>query len=494
MQMARTLQKEGEKMKKLKNSIMAIALTIMCIAGIIQPMVVHAADEYYVFQRQYGALVKSLYVKNAAGGDEVVAYCFNAHKGWPGVRNYSVKKYENADENVFRKLAETPRGNFRQGVLEVCYKGFPKDATGIREKYNLPNDMFRMITQAAVWYYTDSQDMTKTSFYINRPDWWTQDVIKAYNELISTPVQLPANYTLDLYETNSSYMQNALSTKLADNYVPPKPEPQPEPTKSITVKKNWELYGHSENEIAQNVQVQLYKDDAAYGDPVTLDKGNNWSYKWDKLPETGKYSVKEVNVPAGCVSRVDAYNEATGTINVYNSMKPELVIKKEVQGEYGDKTKGFSFDLTLAEENGTPLNGEYPCVKLDKDGKELSSEKLKVENGKATFTLSDSQTIKLKDLPPKVHYTVSEINGDGKYTAKYYKGETPVAGEKAEGTITNENLDNNVKVVNICQEEYRPDTGIRLNNNSILAWMGILAGGILLFGGITILHFRRRMN
>lgn len=480
-------------MKKLKNSIIAIALTIMCIAGVIQPMVVHAADEYYVRKEKYGDLVNSLYVKNRTTGEDVVAYCFNATKGWPGTGDTFVTKYENATQEQFARLADKPMADVRQHVLEVCYKGFPRDGIGLKKKYNLDNDQFRMLTQTAVWYYTDSLDRTKT---INNllGWWWTQDAINAYNELINTKVQLPTDYTLDLYETNSSYMQNALSTKLADNYVPPKPEPQPEPTKSITVKKNWELYGHSENEIAQNVQVQLYKDDAAYGDPVTLDKGNNWSYKWDKLPETGKYSVKEVNVPAGCVSRVDAYNEATGTINVYNSMKPELVIKKEVQGEYGDKTKEFSFELTLTGEDGKPLNEEYPYDKLNKDGTKLSSEKLKVENGKATFTLSDSQTINLKDLPPKVHYTVSEINGDGKYTAKYYKGETPVAGEKAEGTITNENLDNNVKVVNICQEEYRPDTGIRLNNNSILAWMGILAGGILLFGGITILHFRRRMN
>ena len=211
-------------MKKLKTSIAMLILALLTITGVIQPITAYAADSYTVRATSYGDYHKALYVKNTTTGEDVVGYCYNAHKGWPGIREQSVKKIENASNDQFLQLASGPRDRekLRENVLGVCYKGFPRDGIGLKKKYNLSNDVFRFITQSAVWYYTDSLNIESSGIWITY-SWMVDDnARKAYNELINTPVTLPPNYTLDLYENASSSQQNILSTKLTDDYVPPK--------------------------------------------------------------------------------------------------------------------------------------------------------------------------------------------------------------------------------------------------------------------------------
>ena len=48
-----------------------------------------------------------------------------------------------------------------------------------------------------------------------------------------------------------------------------------------------------------SVQVQLYRDGTAYGEPVTLNTANAWSHKWTRLDIESEWTVDEINVPDG---------------------------------------------------------------------------------------------------------------------------------------------------------------------------------------------------
>jgi len=66
------------------------------------------------------------------------------------------------------------------------------------------------------------------------------------------------------------------------------------PPGTIRVIKAWA----GEGPHPQNVQVQLYRDGTAHGDPVMLNAANNWTHTWTDLP-AGTWTVDEPNVPEG---------------------------------------------------------------------------------------------------------------------------------------------------------------------------------------------------
>lgn len=583
-------------MKKLKTSIAMLILALLTITGLIQPITTaYAADSYTVRATSYGDYHKALYVKNTTTGEDVVGYCYNAHKGWPGIREQSVKKFENASNDQFLRLASGPRDRekLRENVLGVCYKGFPRDGIGLKKKYNLSNDVFRFITQSAVWYYTDSLNIEDSGIWITY-SWMVDDnARKAYNELINTPVTLPSNYTLDLYENASSSQQNILSTKLRDDYVPPKEysiefskkddelggaelagatlqvlekngtlikewitngttqkinlvageyifrektEPNgyvkvsdiyfkvddsgavsitsktnngdiaegatgkltvvdkkvPIVYKSLTVNKVWELYGHDGNEIPDSVQVQLYENGVASGDPVTLKKSEGWSYTWKKLDSSKTYTVKEVTISDNWISRIETGND--GNFTIYNSMKPELTVEKIVRdGDWADKTRKFDFKIELKDKDGNLITGNFAYVIENKEGTQLSEGNLEVKDGLGTFKLGHEQKIRIKGLPIKVTYRVEELSdANAAFTASYATVKNNEQKVCPSVQITNENTDNKVTVYNTFK--YIVDTGIDLNNKYLVPGAVLIIAGILLFGGIAVFRFRKRLK
>lgn len=472
---------------------MVIVLGAMSIVTLMNPITASAAEDYIAYIPKTGTYLHRIIITDKdLGRNDIIGYCFNAHKIWPEWGQKYYAKYSDASEDQFKKLATNARdgGNdLKKHILEVCYKGYPNDGIGLRQKYGLSIEQFNFVTQLAVWYYTDSINPNEAAIFVNYKDMWTDKAQQAYNDIINIPVKLPDNYKLDLYykENDKSPQQNVLSTRLSKDYVNPNPQPEPEKTKKVIVKKTWEMYGHDESEKPDKVQVQLYKDGTLH-DTVDLTQANNWTYTWDALPESSTYTAKELTVNDKWVNRVEEYDNATNTINIYNSMKPELSITKSVIGAYGDKTKKFTFQLNLIDENGNGLNGDYTYVKGTTTGT------LTFNNGQSTLELADSETITIKNLPPKVKYSILETGLDGKYKAKYYIGDTEQTNDKAEATILNTSLNNKVKVVNECQDDYVPDTGINDGSNYTGALLGFLMGCILLFGGLTVIQHRKRVR
>lgn len=103
-------------------------------------------------------------------------------------------------------------------------------------------------------------------------------------------------------------------------------------TTSVSVNKTWlDSKGNAETSVSHNgVQVQLYANNEASGDPVELSVDNSWSHQWTSLPvndESGKaidYTVKELTQVAGYDSAVTG--SAAGGFTIVNQHKPEVEI------------------------------------------------------------------------------------------------------------------------------------------------------------------------
>lgn len=66
---------------------------------------------------------------------------------------------------------------------------------------------------------------------------------------------------------------------------------------SVSVRKVWDDDNNPNR--PENVQIQLYKDDVVYGSPITLNIGNDWTYTWNGLDQTSRWTVKEIDIPNG---------------------------------------------------------------------------------------------------------------------------------------------------------------------------------------------------
>lgn len=81
---------------------------------------------------------------------------------------------------------------------------------------------------------------------------------------------------------------------------------------SAKVTKKWS--GDSEEDRPDSIKVQLYRDGEAYGDVVTLSEADGWSYDWGELDENHEWTVEEIDVPSGYVSKVEGSVEDGFTI------------------------------------------------------------------------------------------------------------------------------------------------------------------------------------
>lgn len=103
----------------------------------------------------------------------------------------------------------------------------------------------------------------------------------------------------------------------------------------ITVTKVWT--GSDPNQ-PDSVQVQLYKDGAAYGEPVTLNTENNWTHTWRSLDESAAWTVDEPTVPDGYTKQITQTAEDSFIINNTFDEADDPVPSKETVIISGEKT------------------------------------------------------------------------------------------------------------------------------------------------------------
>lgn len=93
---------------------------------------------------------------------------------------------------------------------------------------------------------------------------------------------------------------------------------------TLRVIKEWSDKGYEKNRPS-SIQVTLYKDKAEY-ETITLNAENRWSYTWNNLDKSAKWSVLEKEVPKGYTVSTDTKNEGQQTVitltNTYKTATP----------------------------------------------------------------------------------------------------------------------------------------------------------------------------
>ena len=196
-------------------------------------------------------------------------------------------------------------------------------------------------------------------------------------------------------------------------------------TTQASATKVWEDNNNQDGKRPASVQVQLFANGAAYGEPVTLSEDNEWQWAWTNLPKYQNgaevaYTVTELSTPTGYTSNVSG-DAATG-FTVTNTHTPETVdvsgSKTWNDAKYDGKT-GY-------------VRPESITINLLKNGEQVKS---------ATVTAADDWSFKFTGLPKyengqEITYTVTETTPDG-YTSTvdgFSVTNTPKEGETVNPT------------------------------------------------------------
>ena len=132
----------------------------------------------------------------------------------------------------------------------------------------------------------------------------------------------------------------------------------------ISVHKIWDDANNREGMRPKEIQVQLYADGVEEGAPIVLSDSNQWSYKWELLKKKSNgdliaYTVKEVNVPNGYLSKVEGEMDSGYTITNHIS---------EVDIQKIDKTNGKGLEgatLQVIDQDGQIVH-EWTSTKYTK--------------------------------------------------------------------------------------------------------------------------------
>lgn len=82
---------------------------------------------------------------------------------------------------------------------------------------------------------------------------------------------------------------------------------------TVNVRKVWVIDDGGER--PDSVSVQLMRDGEPFGDPVTLNDANDWSYAWNDLESGHNWTVVELNVPDGFKATVSQSGDIFTIIN-----------------------------------------------------------------------------------------------------------------------------------------------------------------------------------
>lgn len=210
----------------------------------------------------------------------------------------------------------------------------------------------------------------------------------------------------------------------------------------IRIKKIWNDNEDAGNTRPGNITVYLMQDENIIKN-IELNADNGWEAEVDGLEvlkEDGKteykYSVNEENV-SGYDSNVVESEETDaagdgGKVKVFTitNTKTEtgsLKVSKTVEGNGADRNKAFKFNVEL-KNGGNPVSGVYP---LDGTAGSKTGTIVFDENGKASFELSDGESIVITGLPVGADYTVTENaykdykpSDNGRFSGKIKAGKT----------------------------------------------------------------------
>ncbi len=254
-----------------------------------------------------------------------------------------------------------------------------------------------------------------------------------------------AGLTLQTKEFNS--LEDGKQTVTFDNTIQ---------TTSKTVTKTF-LDENNRDGLQGDVVVQLYRDDVAYGDPVTLNKTNSWTKTWSNLPkykndassltsdQESVYVVKEVSVngiainDSAYTARGGTFTDASGNVsdstiisNIHTPYRGTITAAKEwndYDNKYGSRMNASVY-LALQVKNPTTKAWEFVTEKasFDDNGQYQPASGSTIPIAYTSSALiqeanGSDKTATWNDLPvnyngEKLTYRVVEVTGASSTTIK----------------------------------------------------------------------------
>ena len=190
------------------------------------------------------------------------------------------------------------------------------------------------------------------------------------------------------------------------------------------------LYRQSDLTARELVHTLTLKADGGFLEQVwnalTGRTDDDWTYTFTDLPKYDEhgalytYTIEET-LPSGYEDRYDvAYDQENFTVT--NTRAGDLRVEKEVTGSDGQRSRDFTFTVTL---DDATIQGTYGDMTF--------------EDGVATFTLRHGQSATAEDLPAGIGYTVVEHEANTNRYRTTYTGETGTipAGDTAVAHVEN---------------------------------------------------------
>ena len=200
-------------------------------------------------------------------------------------------------------------------------------------------------------------------------------------------------YVKAVIKKNGNKMVATVSYYSDENYATEVSDPSFNNTTVITektevsVEKKWADNENQDRVRPGSIQVQLYADETAQGDPIELNEDNGWKYTWSNLEKKSgsndiEYTVDEVSVPAGYTKTVTA-NEGKTEYTITNTHTTETT-EATVRKVWNDSN--------------------------DQDGKRPDSLNVNLMNGNTvvdtvTLTADNNWTATVQNLPKKANGT-----------------------------------------------------------------------------------------
>ena len=138
-----------------------------------------------------------------------------------------------------------------------------------------------------------------------------------------------------------------------------------------------------------------------------------------------------------------------------NTLVGGLTLSKKVLGTTPEG--GFTFELTLCDQNGNPVSGTFPAIILQHDGKEIEDNRTFNAEGKHLVEgVMHGESITIHDIPIGTTWTIEETSPDGYVVTYTVNGDEAQSGAISTGDITTGNTE--VAYINSAMYEL-PETG-----------------------------------
>lgn len=366
--------------------------------------------------------------------------CTNTRKTQPEVKKQAltikkiIKNGDNKDNFIFHvsfsNLEKNAKYKYKKGDAETAFASDKDGAADVTFMLaNNENVVFENIPENTKYQVTEDANKYYASYEIT--------------DAVKTVQQKKANEQADQSLSTGTEIvdadENAVVTFINTGKEPDVPETE---KLKIRIKKIWNDNEDAGNTRPGSITVYLMQDENIIKN-IELNADNEWEAEVDGLEvlkEDGKteykYSVNEENV-SGYGSNVveseetDAAGDGSKvkvfTITNTKTETGSLKVSKTVEGNGADRNKAFKFNVEL-KNGGNPVSGVYP---LDGTAGSKTGTIVFDENGKASFELSDGESIVITGLPVGADYTVTENaykdykpSDNGRFSGKIEAGKT----------------------------------------------------------------------